>query len=109
MLEAKVEAHLVKRTKAIGGEVRKLKWVGRRHAPDRMLMLPEKTTTVRGHLGSTHIHVIRYASHPLIEVKRPGEKARAGQLREHQRLRDAGFEVYVLDTIEKVDNFFDGL
>lgn len=38
--EAKIEAYLVKQVKALGGEVRKVKWIGRRGAPDRLVMLP---------------------------------------------------------------------
>lgn len=40
MNERDIEAHLVKRVKALGGEVRKVQWVGRRGAPDRIVMLP---------------------------------------------------------------------
>ena len=40
MRESEVEAYLVKRVKALGGEVRKVKWLGRNGAPDRLAMLP---------------------------------------------------------------------
>jgi hypothetical protein len=42
MNERDIERHLVKRVKALGGEVRKVQWVGRRGAPDRLVMLPER-------------------------------------------------------------------
>ena len=86
MLEYSVEDHLVKRAKEAGGEVRKVKWLGRVGAPDRLVLLPGR--------------------HFFVELKRPGKKADAHQAREHKRLRDAGFEVYVIDTIEKVDALF---
>lgn len=40
MRESEIEAHLVKRVKAEGGEVRKVQWIGRRGAPDRLVLLP---------------------------------------------------------------------
>ena len=40
MLERDVEAHLVKRVEELGGECRKVKWIGRVGAPDRLVMLP---------------------------------------------------------------------
>lgn len=83
MRESQVEAHLVKRVKALGGEVRKVKWIGRRGAPDRVVMLPDVLFWV--------------------ELKRPGKDAEAHQAREHGRMRRVGQVVYVADTIEAVD------
>lgn len=85
-LERDIEKHFVRQVKKRGGEVRKVKWISRAHAPDRLALMP--------------------TWHFLAELKRPGEKARAGQLREHARLRRAGFKVYVLDTIERVNDLF---
>ena len=85
MREETVEDRLVRLVKRHGGEVRKLVWLGRRHAPARLVMWPSR--------------------HDLIELKAPGKKARSGQTREHARLRSAGFNVEVLDTVEKVDNY----
>jgi hypothetical protein len=86
MREAKVEAHLVARVKALGGEVRKVSWIGRRGAPDRLVLLPGR--------------------HVLVELKRPGGRPEPHQDREHHRLRRAGFEVLVLDTIEQINEVF---
>jgi hypothetical protein len=96
MIEAPVEKHLVKRVKATGGIVRKVVWPGRRHAPDRLVGWPE---------GGAELERWREARHALVELKRPGLDARAGQAREHARLRAIGFRVEVLDTIEAVDAF----
>jgi hypothetical protein len=85
VLEAAVERHLTRRVKALGGEVRKVAWLGRRHAPDRLVMLAGR--------------------HPLVELKRPDVDARDGQAREHKRLRAAGFEVLVLNTKAAVDEW----
>jgi hypothetical protein len=87
MLEAKVERHFVNCATAHGGEVRKLAWLGRNGAPDRLLVLP---------VGRVF----------FVELKRPGKDAEAHQAREHERLRAVGADVRVLDTIELVDAFF---
>jgi hypothetical protein len=90
MRESKVETHLRRRWKAIGGEVRKLTWLCRRGAPDRLLMLPG------GRLW-------------FVELKAPGKTAEDHQAREHARLWAMGQKVLVLDTIEAVDQFVDGV
>jgi len=81
--ERDVEAYLVQRVKALGGEVRKVKWIGRKGAPDRLVLLPGCSVWV--------------------EIKRPRACATPGQLREHERLRSAGQIVLVLDTFGAVD------
>lgn len=83
MRESVVEAHLKDMVRLHGGETRKVKWVGRHGAPDRLVLLPGK--------------------HFFVELKAPTMEAATHQIREHRRLRDAGFEVYVADTMEKVD------
>lgn len=86
MRESVVENYFCARIKALGGDVRKVKWVGHNGAPDRLVMLPNR--------------------HPLVELKRPRAKPRINQLNEHDRLRSYGFEVLVIDTIELVDFYF---
>ena len=86
MLEREIEAHLVKRVKELGGECRKVKWIGRNGAPDRLVMLP----------GGACV---------FVELKRPGEKAKPHQLREHERMRAMGQVVLVLDSIELIDEW----
>lgn len=83
MRESKVEDYLHARVKELGGEYRRVKWIGRRRATDDLILLPGR--------------------HLLVECKRPGEKPEPGQLREHKRLRDAGFEVHVASSFEEVD------
>ena len=82
MRESTIEAYLVKRVKALGGEVRKVQWVGRRGAPDRLVMFPQLvmliTRQIVDHRGRTTVWV---------ELKAPGEKPRPEQLREHARMR----------------------
>ena len=96
MKERDVEAHLVKRVKELGGEVRKVKWIGRIGAPDRLVMLPDFWWHCRA--GS------RGAPGPFfVELKAPGEKARPSQVREHKRMENCHCRVVVIDSIEGVE------
>ena len=42
--------------------------------------------------------------HFWVELKQAGQKPRPIQLREHQLMREAGCEVFVLDSKEGIDN-----
>jgi hypothetical protein len=83
MRESQIESYLVERVKALGGECRKLKWIGRHGAPDRLVMLNGKAI--------------------FIELKAPGEKCRPHQIREHERMRRMGQRVEVVDSLDSVD------
>lgn len=92
MRERDIETYLVERVKAIGGEVRKVKWVGRSGAPDRFVML------------RTGLRVGEYYTASVwVELKAPGEKAKPHQLREHKRMHAMGQLVEVIDSFEGVD------
>lgn len=91
--EAEIEQYLVDRVMVIGGEVRKVKWLGRRGAPDRCVMLPASTKAQFGEGGQTI----------WIELKRPGARADPHQIREHVRMRRMGQRVEVVDSFERVD------
>lgn len=92
MRESEIENYLVARVKALGGEVRKVKWIGRRGAPDRLVMLP-----IRGGWARMLPRTI------WVELKAPGKKVEAHQLREHRRMQAMGQRVFVIDTLEGVD------
>lgn len=94
MRESTIEQYLVDRVKALGGEVRKVRWIGRHGAPDRLVMLPRTY--------SNRIDQDREAT-LWIELKAPGEKAKPHQVREHERMRKMGQRVVVIDSIEGVD------
>ena len=94
MRERDIEAHLVKRVKALGGEVRKVQWVGRRGAPDRLVMLP---------LGRASSGSFSACPTLWVELKAPGMKPEAHQLREHARMKAMGQRVVVIDSIEGVE------
>lgn len=95
MRESDIEEYLVKRVKALGGEVRKVKWIGRRGAPDRLAMLPGDFD--RFGEDSTPSRTI------WVELKAPGEKPKPHQAREHERMRHMGQQVEVVDSFEGVD------
>ena len=84
--ESDIEAYLVSRVLGFGGEVRKVRWIGRNGAPDRLVMLPGKTLWV--------------------ELKAPGEGPDPHQRREHDRMRAMGQRVEVIDSFRGVDAIF---
>ena len=93
MRESTVEQYLVERVRALGGEVRKVQWIGRKGAPDRLVMLPvDCPAYVCGETGTI-----------WVELKAPGEKPKPHQVREHQRMREMGQRVEVIDSVEGVD------
>ena len=104
MREAQIEAYLAKRVKELGGEVRKVEWVGRRSAPDRLVMLPEPP------VGWSRFVDQQRACTIWVEVKNPetiktfpADARERAQHREHERMRALGQRVVVVGTIEQVD------
>jgi len=87
MRERDIEQYLVQRVKAMGGEVRKVRWVGRRGAPDRLVMLPNLTVWV--------------------ELKSPGKTPEPHQVREHDRMRAMGQRIAVIDSLNAVEALLD--
>ena len=92
MRERDVEYCLVERVRALGGECRKVKWLGRNGAPDRFVML--RTGLRVGEFYTTSVWV---------ELKAPGKKPEPHQIREHKRMRDMGQLVVVIDSLDGVD------
>lgn len=84
--ESRIEQFLVYHVKRLGGEVRKVEWIGRRGAPDRCVMLP----------GAALGTVI------WVELKATGKKAEPHQVREHARMRKMGQHVEVVDSFLRV-------
>ena len=78
--ENKIETAFVKHVKKLGGEVRKLKWIGRHGAPDRIVFFPPNVVF-------------------FVELKAPGKKLDPHQKREHKRLKRFGMKVYTIDSI----------
>lgn len=102
MRERDIEDYLVKRVTAMGGEIRKVKWIGRRGAPDRFVMLPARQTMTKIEGGRNIIH-LRPARGVWVELKAPGEKPEPHQAREHARMRRVGQHVIVIDSLEGVE------
>lgn len=88
MRERDIERHLVRRVREMGGEVRKVQWIGRRGAPDRLVMLPDEAGHRRGF---------------WVELKAPGEGPKAHQEREHGRMKRMGEPVFVVNSIDQVE------
>lgn len=101
MKESTIEAHLVKRVKALGGEVRKVQWIGRRGAPDRLVMLPARPWTDM--VFGLPRNKVKPPSSVWVELKAPGVKPGAHQVREHARMKAMGQRVEVIDSIEAVE------
>lgn len=88
MRESEIEKHLVKRVKERSGHAYKFNSAGRKGVPDRICALP----------GGCIV---------FVELKKEGEEPRPDQAREHQRLRELGMKVLVIDSKQQVDFYFD--
>ncbi len=87
MEESRIENYLKKQVEKMGGKAYKWNPTGVIGVPDRMVLLP----------GGKVI---------FIELKAPGKKLRKIQEYRAKQLRDLGFQVECLDTVEKIDKLF---
>lgn len=92
--ERDIEDYLVKRVKSMKGEVRKVKWIGRKSAPDRLVMLPS------GFVMAPYWVELKPPGGKLTFPKNAHERA---QCREHARMRRMGQIVHVIDSFAGVD------
>lgn len=95
MRESAVEKHFRKQVLFHGGWVRKMIWPGHKGAPDRLAIWPLSMTPA-------------WKTTPwidFVELKRPKGPTAEHQKREHDKLSALGCNVFVLDTIEAVDNY----
>lgn len=83
MLESALENYLVKQCKDKKLFLRKVRWVGRRGAPDRLL------------------------NGVFIELKGPNGKLADHQAREIARMRDAGMRVEIISDKDHLDGVID--
>ena len=86
MLERDIEKALVKRIKALGGLCEKFVSPSNIGVPDRLVTLPGKIL--------------------FVELKSPGKKPTAKQLKDHAKRRSYGCMVLVIDSLEGIDNAF---
>lgn len=82
MRENKLEKYLTSQLSKIGVSTRKVKWIGRDGAPDRLIL-------ANGGIW--------------VELKAPGKKPRANQKIELEALTKAGMTAYCIDSIEQID------
>lgn len=85
--ESVIETCVVNRAKECGWLVRKLAWIGRRGAPDRLFMKDGLAV--------------------FVEFKAANEKPDLHQVREIRRMRAAGMTVHVIDNIADGYALFD--
>lgn len=86
MFEKDIEAAFVRRVKALGGTAEKFTSPNRRSVPDRLVTLPSGVIL-------------------FVELKAPGKKPTEAQARDHQRRRDLGCRVVVIDNMRDAQNF----
>lgn len=83
--ESKIETYLIKRVKEHGGAVRKLKYIGRNYAPDRLVLL-----------NGAH----------FVELKRTdGGVLSDGQRREALLFKKHASRIWSIKTYEEVNAF----
>lgn len=87
MLENKIETYLLEQVAEKKGHTRKLRFLERRGAPDRLVWIPS------------------WVYPKLAEMKAPGKRLEDHQRREHVKLVRMGFYVTKLDTFNDVDKF----
>lgn len=90
MRESTIEDYLVERVRKLGGEVRKVKWIGRNGAPDRLVMLPDRTVWIE----------LKAEGLAALFPHTPHERQ---QHREHVRMRAMNQRVEVVDSYQGVD------
>lgn len=88
MREKTIEQHLVMEVKKRGGICPKWVAVGYSGMPDRLVFLPD-------------------GKFAMVEVKSPGKKPRPLQASRHKLLHRLGFQVYILDDINKIGGILD--
>jgi hypothetical protein len=99
--ERDIERHLVRRVKELGGEVRKVQWVGRSSAPDRVVMLPARPGVLDLDYPGDTVWV--ELKNPKTILTFPADARERAQAREHERMRRMGQHVEVIGTIDQVE------
>ena len=94
MLEKDIEKKLVAEAKKRGCIPVKLLSANYNGLPDRIILSPGENPGDEGKVA-------------FIELKAPGKKPRALQLKRHRELRTLGFKVYVVDGVEQIGGILD--
>ena len=90
MRERDIERRLVKESVQRGGAALKFVSPGCIGVPDRIVMMPG------GRIG-------------FVEMKAPGKKLRPIQERRIRQMRDMGFKVFVVDSMEQIGGVLDDI
>ena len=90
MREKTIEQKLVSVVKTAGGICPKFTSPGFDGMPDRLVLMPG------GRMA-------------FVEVKAPGKKPRPLQLARHEKLRQLGFQVFILDRPEQIGGIIDAV
>lgn len=85
MRESRIEEYFCSQVEKFGGLQYKFVSPQRRHVPDRIVLFCGKIF--------------------FVELKAPGKEPSPAQLREHKRLRDQGFDVFVISEMYQVNTF----
>ena len=86
--EANLETFICGEIKTRKGRTRKVKWIGRRGAPDRLVWLPG------------------WKWPELWELKAPGKPLQEHQKREHRKLKKMGIVCRKIDSREQALRYF---
>jgi len=97
----------VRRVKELGGEVRKIQWVGRIGAPDRVVMLPASPGVLDLDYPGNTVWV--ELKNPKTILTFPHDARERAQAREHNRMRKMGQHVEVIGTIDQVEELLQWL
>lgn len=89
MRESTIEKYLVRRAIQSGAQVRKVRWIGRRGAPDRLILWPKSE--------------LSQGFSDWIELKSTAGQLSPAQVREHHILRMSGQSVLTLCSKLGVD------
>ena len=90
MLEKQIEQKLTLMAKQQKGLALKFVSPGFAGMPDRLVILPDGIIA-------------------FVELKAPGKKPRPLQLSRHRLLRELGFKVYVIDSVNQIGGMIDEL
>ena len=101
MREKHIEDALHERIKELGGETRRVRWIGRRGAPDDYVMLPAYCYTDRAGVRRCRNGFVGW-----VECKAPKKGPRPEQAREHNRMKALGVIVLVINSLEQIDQHF---
>ncbi len=88
MIEKDVERQLVREVRAVGGMCLKFTSAGTDGIPDRLVLLK------KGRLA-------------FVELKAPGKKPRALQIKRMKQISDLGFKCFVIDNTDDIPRIID--